>query len=91
MDDIEERNFGEKPESRLILFFRQRPGLMAALLLLFLAIIIPVGAWMSRAADGKYVLLCLVSTLDMSISSALLLSSLMFWKMHAFTDTVKSN
>jgi hypothetical protein len=39
MDDIEERNIDKKRESRLILFFRQRPGLTAALLLLFLAIL----------------------------------------------------
>lgn len=57
-----------------------RPGM-----LLFLAIIIPTGAWMSRTAAGNYTLLCLVGTLDLSISFALLSSSIVFWKLRAFS------
>jgi len=49
-------------------------------LLIFLAIMISAGAWMSRAAAGNYILLCLVGALDLSISFALLTSSLVFWK-----------
>lgn len=49
-------------------------------MLIFLAIMISAGAWMSRAAAGNYILLCLVAALDLSISFALLTSSLVFWK-----------
>lgn len=56
-----------------------RPGM-----LLFLAIIIPTGAWMSRAAAGNYTFLCLVGALDLSISFALLTSSIVFLKLKAF-------
>ena len=52
-----------------------RPGM-----LIFLAIMISAGAWMSRAATGNYILLCLVGSLDLSISFALLTSSIVFWK-----------
>ncbi len=52
-----------------------RPGM-----LIFLAIMISAGAWMSRAAAGNYILLCLVGSLDLSISFALLTSSIVFWK-----------
>ena len=44
-----------------------RPGM-----LIFLAIIIPTGAWMSRAAAGNLTFLCLVGVLDLSIACALL-------------------
>ena len=57
-----------------------RPGM-----LLFLAIIIPTGAWMSRAAAGNYTLLCLVGALDLSISFALLSSSIVFFQLRAFS------
>ena len=57
-----------------------RPGM-----LIFLAIIIPAGAWMSRTAVENYTLLCLVGGLDLSISIALLTSSLVFWKLKAFS------
>lgn len=57
-----------------------RPGM-----LIFLAIIIPAGAWMSRAAIENYTFLCLVGGLDLSISIALLTSSLVFWKLKAFS------
>ena len=52
-----------------------RPGM-----LIFLAIIIPTGAWMSRAAAGNFTFLCLVGALDLSIACALLSSSIVFWK-----------
>ena len=49
-------------------------------MLIFLAIMSSAGAWMSRAAAGNYILLCLVGSLDLSISFALLTSSIVFWK-----------
>lgn len=57
-----------------------RPGMLA-----FLAIIIPTGAWMSRAAAGKYFFVCLVCALDVSICTGLLVSSMMFWRLKAFS------
>ena len=57
-----------------------RPGM-----LLFLAIIIPTGAWMSRAAAGSYTYLCVVGALDLSISFALLSSSIVLWQLKAFS------
>ena len=59
-----------------------RPGM-----LLFLAIIIPTGAWMSRAAAGNYTFLCLVGALDLSISFALLSSSIVMWQLKAFSTS----
>jgi hypothetical protein len=56
-----------------------RPGM-----LIFLAIIIPAGAWMSRAAAGNFTYLCLVAALDLSISFALLTSSIAFLQLRAF-------
>ncbi len=56
-----------------------RPGM-----LIFLAIIIPTGAWMSRAAAGKFFYLNLVCGLDFSIGTALLVSGMKFWTMKAF-------
>jgi hypothetical protein len=61
-----------------------RPGM-----LIFLAIIIPTGAWMSRAAAGNFGYLCGVAALDLSIATALLTSSLVFWKMKAFSNADK--
>jgi hypothetical protein len=57
-----------------------RPGM-----LIFLAIIIPTGAWMSRAAAGKFFYLCLVCGLDLSIATGLLVSSMLFWRLKAFS------
>jgi len=57
-----------------------RPGM-----LIFLAIIIPTGAWMSRAAAGKFLYLCIVCGLDLSIATGLLVSSIMFWRLKAFS------
>ena len=59
-----------------------RPGM-----LLFLAVIIPTGAWMSRAATGNYTFLCLVGALDLTIACALLSSSIVFWKRKAFSSS----
>jgi len=67
------------PSPRIWQFFR--PGM-----LIFLAVIIPTGAWMSRAAAGNFGYLCFVAALDLSIATALLTSSLAFWKMKAFSD-----
>ena len=59
-----------------------RPGM-----LIFLAIIIPTGAWMSKSAAGNYTLLCLVGALDLSISFALLTSSVVFLQLKAFSTS----
>ena len=56
-----------------------RPGM-----LIFLALIIPTGAWMSRASAGSYTLLCLVGALDLSISFALLTSTIVFFNLGHF-------
>ena len=63
-----------------------RPGF-----LIFLAIIIPTGAWMSRAAAGNFTFLCLVGALDLSIACALLSSSIVFWKHNAFSSSGNTN
>jgi hypothetical protein len=42
---------------------------------------------MSKMAAGNYALLCLVGALDLSIAFALLTSSLVFWKLKAFSPT----
>jgi hypothetical protein len=60
-----------------------RPGM-----LIFLAIIIPAGATMSRMAAGKFGWMCFVAGLDLSIGTALLASGLMFWRMRAFAPAV---
>ena len=59
-----------------------RPGM-----LIFLALIIPTGAWMSRAAAENLTFLGLVGTLDLSIACALLSSSIVFWKRKAFSSS----
>lgn len=59
-----------------------RPGM-----LIFLAIIIPTGAMMSRMAAGKFGWLCAVATIDLSIGTALLLSGLLFFKLRAFQNS----
>ena len=56
-----------------------RPGMF-----IFLSIIIPAGAMMSRLAAGKFGWLCTVAVLDLSIGTALLASSLQFWRKGAF-------
>ena len=62
-----------------------RPGM-----LIFLAIIIPTGAWMSRAAAGNFTGLCFVAALDLSIACGLLLSSAKFWDLKAFSNKTES-
>jgi hypothetical protein len=57
-----------------------RPGM-----LIFLSVMIPTGAWMSRAAAGNWTCLCLVGALDISIACALLSSSIVFWRCKAFS------
>ena len=59
-----------------------RPGM-----LIFLAVVIPTGAWMTRAAAGKFTFLCLVGALDLSLACALLSSSIVFWKLKAFSSS----
>ncbi|MGD8519664.1 MAG: hypothetical protein PVF56_00860 [Desulfobacterales bacterium] len=59
-----------------------RPGM-----LIFLAIVILTGAWMSRAASGNFTFLCLVGALDLSIACALISSSMVFWKLKAFSSS----
>ena len=54
-----------------------RPGM-----LIFLAVVIPAGAWMSRVAAGQYVMLCGVGALDISVGIALLESSRVFWTLN---------
>lgn len=56
-----------------------RPGF-----LVFLAIIIPTGAMMSRAADGNFVWMCVVGGVDLSLATALFVSSSWFWRTGAF-------
>jgi hypothetical protein len=63
-----------------------RPGF-----LIFLAIIIPTGVWISRAAAGNFTFLCLVGALDLSIACALLSSSIVFWKHKAFSSSGNSD
>lgn len=65
------------PNPKVWQFFR--PGMF-----IFLAIIIPAGAMMSRMAAGKFGWLCAVAVLDLSIGTALLTSSLQFWKRGTF-------
>ncbi len=67
---------------RIWQFFR--PGM-----LVFLAIIIPTGDWMSKLAAGNYTFLCLVGILDLSIAFALLTSSLAFWQNKTFAPQKK--
>ncbi len=62
-----------------------RPGF-----LIFLAMVIPIGAWMSRAAAGNFTYLCLVGALDLTIACALLSSSIVFWKLKAFSSSGNS-
>jgi hypothetical protein len=59
-----------------------RPGM-----LIFLAVVIPTGAWMSRAASGNFTFLCLMGALDLSLAFALLSSSIVFWKLKAFSSS----
>lgn len=60
-----------------------RPGM-----LIFLAIIIPTGTWMSKSAAGNYTFLCFVGALDLSISFALLTSSIVFFQLKSFSTSM---
>lgn len=57
-----------------------RPGFF-----LFLALMITLGASLSRMAHGDYVFLISVAILDFSLATALLASSYVFWRQRAFT------
>ncbi len=50
-----------------------------------LVMMILLGSFLSRASQGNYVFLVSVATLDISIGSALLFSSLIFWKQGVFS------
>ena len=60
-------------EPRLWQFFRPR-------FFAFLALMITLGASLSRLSHGNYALLLCVAALDLSIATALLGSSYVFWK-----------
>ncbi|MBI9045222.1 MAG: hypothetical protein JEZ06_12100 [Anaerolineaceae bacterium] len=51
---------------------------------LFLAIMMPFGATLSRIAHGNYIFLLCVATLDISLATALLGSSYVYWKQKIF-------
>ena len=57
-----------------------RPGFF-----LFLTIMIVTGATLSRVADNNYIFLISVAILDISIATALIGSSYVFWKEKAFS------
>ncbi len=57
-----------------------RPGFFLALLLMILT-----AATLSRLAHGNYAFLIAVALLDLSIATALLVSSYVFWKRRDFT------
>jgi len=58
-----------------------RPGFFLAL-----AVMIAAGATLSRLASGNYAFLLGVAALDMALSTALLVSSAVFWRQKAFTN-----
>ena len=47
---------------------------------LFLAMVISLGAWLSRMAEGEYVFLVSVGVIDMALSLALFFSGFVFFK-----------
>lgn len=55
-------------------FFRPR-------FFIFLFFMIVLGATLSRAAQGNFLFLLIVATVDLSVGVALLISSSVFWKM----------
>ena len=61
-----------------------RPGF-----LLFLAAMIIIGSTLSRMAHGDYPFLIAMATLDFSLATALLGSSVMFWKQQAFKQQTR--
>jgi hypothetical protein len=52
---------------------------------LLLALMITIGATLSRLAEGQYLFLLGVAALDLTIAVALLSSSIVFWHRQAFT------
>ena len=67
-------------EPKVWQFFR--PGFF-----LFLAIMIVTGATLSRVAHNNYIFLISVAILDISIATALIGSSYVFWKEKAFSKS----
>ena len=65
------------PEPKLWQFYRP-------IFFLFLALMITAGATLSRLAHGNFAFLLAVATLDLTISVALLSSSIVFWQEKAF-------
>jgi hypothetical protein len=65
-------------QPKLWQFFR--PGFFLAL-----AVMIATGATLSRLASGNYLFLLGVAALDMALSTALLVSSIVFWRQKAFS------
>ena len=66
-------------EPKVWQFFR--PGFF-----LFLAIMIVTGATLSRVAHNNYIFLISIAILDISIATALVGSSYVFWKEKAFSE-----
>ena len=56
-----------------------------------LASMVMLGAFLSRASQGNHTFLVFVATLDISIGTALLLSSVEFWKQGVFTVSKNHN
>jgi len=52
-----------------------------------IALLFKGGAWMSKSAAGNYTFLCFVGALDLSISFALLTSSVVFWQLRTFSTS----
>ena len=66
-------------EAKLWQFYRPK-------FFLFLAIIMSFGATMSRMASGNFPFLITVAIFDLSIATALLLSSVVFWQEKIFVE-----
>ena len=62
-------------EPRIWQFYRPR-------FFVFLALMVTLGMWLSRVADGRYPVLLGVALLDVSLATALFLSSRGFWRPH---------
>jgi hypothetical protein len=71
------------PEPRLWQFFR--PGFFVAL-----AAMIATGATLSRLAQGRYPALIGVAILDLSLATALLGSSIVFWRQRALVRAAQA-
>jgi hypothetical protein len=62
-------------EPRIWQFYRPR-------FFVFLALMVSLGMWLSRIAEGRYPVLLGVALLDVSLATALLLGSRGFWRSH---------